>query len=129
MDDLLARADALDRKIDDKTERVITDLVDYGKKNRRLIHIITAMVVFQFVIAGILTLAIVKIRDNSASIGDLCTATNVSNANETKLWNFVLNAPSTTEPSEQQKAVREQFKQLLIDTFPQVKCAQPKVVP
>lgn len=128
-DDVLRRADELDGRISEKTEAVIADLVAYRDKSRRADRWRNFTLVLLFVMFFIGIFIVIKIRDNATSIKQLCVSTNEANANQTKLWHFILSIPPQPDETDQQKDILIQFSQLVDQTFAQHNCSEPKAIP
>lgn len=128
-DNLIDRADALNSRIDERTEKIISGLVFYqgkAKRNQRIMALIIAVLI---AVIGVVTLAIVKIRDNASTIQAACEAQNRANANEITLWHFLLDIPPAPNETDAQKEIAIKFTKLVDDTFAPIDCAQPKVLP
>lgn len=136
MDDPVAHAEgvirdanALDVRITEKTERLIGDLVAYQDRDRRTKRIMAVLIAVMLVMLVIGTFAVIKIRDNASTITASCHTTNQANANQIKLWQFILNIPPDPAETPQQKETKTAFAALVQDTFKPLDCSQPKVLP
>lgn len=126
---LVNKADALDRRIDAQTERVINDLVTYKDRaiKWQIAASISMVIMFLMIVVGIFL--VVKVRDNATTIKDFCESTNRANESQITLWHFILDLPPDENTTEQQKQLVAQFTNLVDRTFAPHNCSQPAVIP
>lgn len=130
-ENLITKADDLDRRIDKQTELVIHELVTYKDRaiKWQIATTISLVLMFFLFIGGVFV--ILKVRDNSTSLKAFCEATNRANESQIILWHFILDIPpDPNEPlTDEQKQIEVQFTDLVDRTFAPHDCSQPAVVP
>lgn len=126
---VIAKGEALDRRITDHTEQVIKELIAYKNEKTRSDRIRNGIIAVIIVMLFVGTFAVVKIRDNAASISQFCKATNKANAGMQEIFDFVLALPADPNETEQQRNTRIQFNDLVHKTLAPIDCSQQKVLP
>lgn len=128
-ENLIDKAEDLDNRINRQTEQVINELVTYKERDVKWKIFITTMgfVVMIMLFFGIF--AVIKIRDNAASIKDFCEATNKANAEQAVLWRFILDIPPDPNETDNEKAIKIAFTDLVERTFAPHDCSQQRVIP
>lgn len=101
--------------------REMKALSSYGRRNRRLIRLLTVSVVMDVVLSLGLAYVFVRSNANSNKLRDQCITRNEARANNVKLWDHILEiTPDSADPVAHQRRV--DFKAFIDKTFEQTPC-------
>lgn len=128
-DEVIARADALDAKLDNGVDTAIQALVageKRGVRNQRILGVLFGIVVMMLVIGA---LFVVRILDNTASIEATCNSLNRLNTRQIQLWDHVAEIQPIDQQTPEQQQQTVDFIKFVDDTFALFDCNQPKVLP
>lgn len=126
-DAVIAKADDLNRRIDDKTAELIADLVSYKRRSIRTTKVMAVVVFFTLLGIGIEGYSLLKIDQNAASIRTLCEHDNATKSGLAEIFKFVQDIPPAANETSQEKQQRLDFFALVAQKTKPVDCSHPKV--
>lgn len=124
-DAVLAANAELEQRIDDKTLKVIADLVEYKKRaifTKKLMGVVLAFVCLAL---GVEAYTINKVWANAATIRSQCESANEARKGLADIFRFIQESPSNTPLTPEQQKRRDDFFILVNKTTKQRDCSKP----
>lgn len=126
-DDIIDRADALDRKIAASDD--MAALLRYGHASRNLIHWLAVSIALDIMLSlalGWVAIGAQQTANQASSLAarsyQACLAGNDFRATELQLWNYILDLPPTAPRTPDQQAQQVQFRTYIDRQFAPRKC-------
>lgn len=126
-DDLLARADDLNQKLE---EVPFDQVLKQYTRQRSLLKLLLALVVALFLVVAVLGVVTMQVRRNSHDIATAqdivvanCEAGNEFRKGERELWGFIFEAPTATPRTPEQQKQFDDFKAIVDRIFAPRDCS------
>ncbi len=130
MDDVVGRAKALERRIDERNP-VILELLDHAKRNRRVSRMAFALGVVLAIVVAVLGYTVVQVQGNTenvarvrdvaiavaAALKETCEDNNADKAKEAEFWQMLFAIPRTAPRTPEQQAQVDSIQAEVIATY------------